>query len=99
MAKPLSTLSSVSETRSRKQTPPTIAKERKRERRNPQMPPPGFAFTPPDRIERILELSEDPARAKKRKQYSDDRGQQTFTGLSRFLGDVLYDITALLSRK
>src|SRR5436853_4566008 len=84
------TLSNVSDTSSRKQMPPTMAKERNRERKKPQMPPPGFALTPPNGIKCILELTEDAACPEQRKQNADHGGQHAFVGLGGFLRDVAH---------
>jgi hypothetical protein len=51
-----------------------MAKERKRERINPTIPAPGFAFTPQVRVEGVLQLAEEATGAEKRQQNSNNRG-------------------------
>src|ERR1051326_4098014 len=58
-----------------------------------------FSLDSPDRIQRVLELAEDPGGAEQRKCDTDDRRHSTFARLRRLLRDILHDLHRALVKE
>src|SRR5438874_5973388 len=79
--------------------PPTIANDRKRERKKAQMPPPGLAFTPQMVLSASCSCPKTSLAPKRAEKDPNDRGQQALIRLGRLLRDVLHDLDCTLIEK
>src|SRR5438094_6309516 len=82
-----------------KQTPATIAKERKRERKNPVMPAPGLAFTPQIVLSAFCNWPKTPLAPKSARKIPVIVASKPLFGCDAFCATLLTTSRALLSRK
>jgi hypothetical protein len=77
-----------------------MAKDKKRARRKlAKLLLPGLGLTPPDGVQRILQLAEYPAGAEKRNRDTDHGCEKTGRRLTGTRSDVLHGLGLLRSRK